>query len=68
MFQKGDKKTEMSNIDDNNRFGIQVMYGRLCYYTAFTIFRDEETFTFTQNLNINNSIECQTAIKTNYNM
>ena len=60
------KVAEISSINKNTRFRIQVMYNRPCYYTAYTIFRNEKAFTFLQNLNIINSTECQTVIKTNF--
>ena len=67
VFQKAKKKTEIPSINNNSRFRIQVKYGRLCYYTACTNFRDEKAFAFTLNPNVSNSTKYQTAITTNLN-
>jgi hypothetical protein len=61
-------KKEISSVNNNNRFRIQIMYDRLCHYTAFIILTEAEIFAFPQNLIISNFTECRTAITTNFEL
>ena len=58
-FQKAEQKTEISSMKHNNknRLRFQVRCVHPCHYTAITISRDGDWFTFPQTLNISISTE-----------